>query len=173
MEDISNNSGLQHIIEAIFFNLNYIYLLKCENVCESWMRILTNTWFWFRSCVKNGRLKGSEKAWKKTIELTINTKLEENLIQHLKSVSLFSEFSPRSESRWISPILWAAKNGQVDIIKELLPLTDNPNAPDRYEGTPIYAAAVYGHSDIIELLAPYAHECGIDCGLGPYECECL
>ena len=98
----------------------------------------------------------SEKAWMKTIELTKNTILEENLIQHLKHVSLFGEFSPMSESRWFSPILWAAKNGQVDIIKELLPLTDNPNAPDRYDGTPIYAARVHGHSDVIKLLAPYA-----------------
>ena len=84
--------------------------------------------------------------------------MDDNLIRHIKSVFSYGKLlSPMSESRLFSPILWAAKNGQVDIIKALLPLTDNPNAPDRYEGTPFYAAVVHGHSDVIKLLAPYVN----------------
>ena len=65
MDNISKNPGLQHIIEEIFFNLNsiedvMIHLENCQKVCKSWMLVLTNPWFWLRSCVKNQKLQRSK-----------------------------------------------------------------------------------------------------------------
>ena len=51
-------------------------------------------------------------------------------------------------------IYWAACNGDIDIVKILAPLTDNPNAPDKYGNTPIHKAAQYGHTEIIKILGP-------------------
>ena len=41
-------------------------------------------------------------------------------------------------------------------VKILAPLTDNPNAPDKFGGTPIYWAALKGHTEIVKILAPLA-----------------
>ena len=37
-----------------------------------------------------------------------------------------------------------------------VPLANNPNPPDKYEDTPIYWAAYFGHTDIVRNLAPMA-----------------
>ena len=44
---------------------------------------------------------------------------------------------------------------QSEIVKILSALTANPNAPDNDGRTPIsYAAATYGHAEIVKILAP-------------------
>ena len=40
------------------------------------------------------------------------------------------------------------------IVKILVPLTDNPNAPNKIGDTPIHKAAEYGHTEIVKILAP-------------------
>ena len=42
----------------------------------------------------------------------------------------------------------------TEIIKILAPLTDDPNAPDKYRWTPIHKAALNGHTEIVKILAP-------------------
>ena len=44
--------------------------------------------------------------------------------------------------------------GHTEIVKILAPLTDNPNAPDRYGETPIFQAAKFGFTEIVQILAP-------------------
>ena len=59
-----------------------------------------------------------------------------------------------------TPIYCATIGGNIEVIKALIPWTDNPNAPNLDGRTPIAAAALHGHTDIIELLRPFA----------PYDC---
>ena len=42
----------------------------------------------------------------------------------------------------------------IEIVKILAPLTDNPNAPNKYGNTPIHRAAQNGHTEIVRILAP-------------------
>ena len=42
----------------------------------------------------------------------------------------------------------------TEIVKILAPLTGNPNAPNKIGKTPIYWAALYGHTEIVKILAP-------------------
>ena len=42
----------------------------------------------------------------------------------------------------------------VENIKIVTPLLDNPNAPDEYGRTPIYKAAQNGHTENVKILAP-------------------
>ena len=44
--------------------------------------------------------------------------------------------------------------GDVVMVKILASLTDNPNAPDKNGNTPIHWAAMYGHPEIVKILAP-------------------
>ena len=56
----------------------------------------------------------------------------------------------------------------IEIVKILAPLADNPNAPDKYGHTPLHwghtsndgdtpilRAAFYGHTEIVKILAPF------------------
>ena len=53
----------------------------------------------------------------------------------------------------MTPISWAAKTGQTEIVKFLAPLTANSNSPIKDGTTPIYWAAKNGHIEIVKVLA--------------------
>ena len=48
--------------------------------------------------------------------------------------------------------------GTVEMMKSLLPLTKNPNFPNKNGYTPIHRAASRGKIEIIKLLAPYSDD---------------
>ena len=49
-------------------------------------------------------------------------------------------------------------HGTVEMMKSLIPLTNNPNAPNERGFTPIHRAASRGQIDIIKLLAPFSED---------------
>ena len=53
-----------------------------------------------------------------------------------------------------TPISWAALYWHSKIVQILIPLTDNPNAPDEDGKTLMYKAAWYGDTEIVKILAP-------------------
>ena len=53
----------------------------------------------------------------------------------------------------IRPISKAVHNGYTDIVKILVPLTNNLNASDNNGETPIHWAATMGYTEIIKILA--------------------
>ena len=55
----------------------------------------------------------------------------------------------------ITPIYWAVRQRQFEIVKILAPLqkADNRNAPDEDGDTPIMKAACYGETEIVKILA--------------------
>ena len=55
-----------------------------------------------------------------------------------------------------TPIHRAVANGDLEMVKILAPLIDNPNAPDRYGETPIYFAVSEGYTEIVRILSPLA-----------------
>ena len=55
---------------------------------------------------------------------------------------------------WNTLIHLAACFGQSEVLKSLIPLTDNPNAPDNDGRTPIHWAAFYGHTKIVKIFVP-------------------
>ena len=53
----------------------------------------------------------------------------------------------------VSPIVWAARNANAELIKELLPLIQNPNQPcPFYEETAISAAKKFGYHHIVKMI---------------------
>ena len=53
----------------------------------------------------------------------------------------------------VSPIVWAARSGNAELIKELLPLIQNPNEPcPFYEETAISVAKKFGHDHIVKII---------------------
>ena len=68
MEQISQNQGLQHIMEQIFIDLDHGKLLQCRKVNASWNSLLKNPSVWLKICLKNGFLTRHGKKWLKMIQ---------------------------------------------------------------------------------------------------------
>ena len=62
-----------------------------------------------------------------------------------------------------TPIYLATSYGYIEVIKALIPWTDDPNAPNPDGGTPLECAVRHGHTEIVELLRPFA----------PYHCYAI
>ena len=82
MDLITHSSGLHHLLEMIFINLNCEDLLSCQKVNENWRRILQNLlqnpWFWFKKSKHDGLLDpGFQLAWAKFIKRLSDSKLPE------------------------------------------------------------------------------------------------
>ena len=58
-----------------------------------------------------------------------------------------------------TPILYAARDGNIEIIRFLIPLADNPNDPQNQGVTPIQAAAANGDLEIVKILASLKNNC--------------
>ena len=77
MNQIINVPGLQHIIEIIFFNLDFKDLMNCQLVNKSVKIILENSMFWLKKWRFNrGLSKINQNNWIKALQMTENTNLE-------------------------------------------------------------------------------------------------
>ena len=200
LEDFINIPGLQHLAENIFLSLNYDDLMSCQTISKSSKAILDNPMFWLKKFIKRGLSKKNQKDWKKAIQMTKNTKLENNVLLYLKKsskhqslvdfpcyidenvvlkslkiskqidvrnirqwntleagyIQIFASLSKNPNDLWYdghTPIGKAAKNGNIEFLKCLAPLTKNPNQSDENnEDTPIHFAASNGHVEIIQYL---------------------
>ena len=83
-ENFTNTPGLQHLVENIFLNLNYEDLHSCQLINHSSSNILKNPNFWLQKFVLRGLSKQNQTDWRNAIQLTRNTKLEDNILRYLK-----------------------------------------------------------------------------------------
>ena len=146
MENIINNPGLQHLAENIFLNLNYEDLKKCKLINQSTKEILENPMFWIKKLIP----KENQKDWIKVIESEKNSEKETAIMSYLlwnlekeDLVDLPCYTSPDVQDDFRKIIMeccekWGLSDEDTEIVKILAPLTENPNAPDRYGNIPIY-----------------------------------
>ena len=113
-------------------------LLKCSNAVKKY---LGSTPFPFRgSFLEMGQLN-FEKPCRFALEQFYS---DIGCIQALGSILENSDIEKKHRI--------AACNGHTEILKILVPLTDNPNAPNNDGRTPIYWAAFYDHTEIVKIL---------------------
>ena len=80
-DQIVNTPGLQHIIELIFFNLDFENLVACQLVNKASNEILKNPIFWLEKWRFNqGLSKKNKEDWIKALQMTKNTNFERNVI---------------------------------------------------------------------------------------------
>ena len=173
MDTLTKNPGLFHIVEEIFLNLEFEDLEKCIQVNESWHLILSNPSFWLEKCIQvHNCFMKNKAAWKKIVQLTRHTAFEGNLTHHLKEICdgkmngpfkniTFSKGMPvriQCVNYGWTPIHWAAMSGHTTAIKELVNMTEDPNASGPYGHTPMYLATENGHLDVIKLLLPFLED---------------
>ena len=83
MDLITKNSGLQHIAEEIFLNLNYEKLEICQEVNEFWKERLNNSMFWLKKCVQKGLSAKQYSEWSTLIKHPKRQYIEDQGPNHL------------------------------------------------------------------------------------------
>ena len=181
---LTRNPALQHLAEEILLNLNHEDFEEYMEVDESWKKIIYNPSFLLRKCIQLGYFEKTKSAWKTTVQLT-KSRDEEFLTEHFFDVLNMETFHPDVSPIYLAaiygyskiiqavaassiddpnasegsdgdtPMHAAAREGHLDVIKVLAPLSKNPNAPNSSGWTPIHEAAREGHANVIKVLAPF------------------
>ena len=74
LEIFLNNPGLHHVVEEIFWNLNFKDLKNCQKINQSSNQILKNPLFWMKKLVRRGGIsKENEEEWMKAIKYAKNS----------------------------------------------------------------------------------------------------
>ena len=178
MENIVSNPGLQHLAENIFWNLNVKNLKICGLINQSCQQILDNPMFWLRKFEHLS--KANQKDWIKVIQSETNSEKKRAIIAYLqwnlkkfekpkavisqnleleKMKNLPCYSNPDVQEDFKKRIREICEKEEIsdqdiEIVKILAPLTDNPNAPVKLGKTPIYWAACKGYTEIVKILAP-------------------
>ena len=180
METIISNPGLQHLAEKVFLNSEVVNLKICAQINQSCKQILKHPIFClrkFRSLSKTNR-----DNWIKVIQSVKNSDEGIAILSYLRwnlkkevLVDLPCYSSPAVQDNFRKKI-WEICNKlnkstkgeisigsykfpilsleDIEVVKILAPLLDNPNAPCKSGKTPIQEAAYNGHTEIVKILAP-------------------
>ena len=152
MENLTNNPGLQHLAEEIFYSLNIESLENCFEVNRLWREIL-NPSFWLKKCEK---YKGefNYQTWTEVWQVTKNTIFEKELGRKLKKIYKLLETSTIHNLKLEDdPINWAAFYGHEVAIKSLINLYPQlMHTPNKFGMTPIHMAASMGHAGVVQML---------------------
>ena len=163
METIISNPGLHHLAEKVFWNLDGEDLKICAQINQSCKQFLKHPIFClrkFRSLSKTNR-----DNWIKVIQSVKNSDEGIAILSYLrwnlkKEASIDLPCYTRSEVQddlrkkiYEISVRKGGSDEDLEIVKIIAPLTDNPNAPDEYGNTPIFWSTFNGHKEIAKILA--------------------
>ena len=166
MEKIVGNPGLQHLAENVFWNLDVEDLKLCAQINLGCNQILKNPIFCLRKFEHIS--KENQKDWINAIQSVKNPDKGIAIISYFQwnlkkdaLVDLPCYSSPAVQDDFRMRI-WECcdklrselSDEDIEIVKILAPLIDNPNAPDKNGDTPIIQAAFHGNTVIIKILVP-------------------
>ena len=139
--------NVPHILEKIFFSIDYASFKKCLEVSKSWNDILKTESFLKR---------GTTLFWEE-IHDELRLAAKEGNVDTI--ISLLSSFQAnvnyQGYHNGMTPLHWAAVKGHKDVVLLLLDRGADPNSTfeDRWTPvTPLHWAANLGHKDVVLLL---------------------
>ena len=154
-DQIVNTPGLQHIIELVFFNLDFEDLLACQLVNKASNGILENPMFWLKKWRFNkGLSKKNLEDWIKALQITKNTIFERNVDLYIKKVIKVGHFvdvpcyidnDVMTKATEIS-FEEALQQEDAGVLQILSPMARNVNASD--------IKLSIGNIDVVKVLAP-------------------
>ena len=156
MEKLTNNPGLVHISQNIFWHLDHDSLLSCRLVSESWKSQVDQPYFCIRKLDLIGQPKDLCNAWNILIGKIEGDDAAGYLIEEvtqllMRSRCCISDLLKTHQS--IAPIHLAANFGSINIVKYLASCNENLNIQTVKGTTPIFIAAENGHIKVVEVLA--------------------
>ena len=150
--------NVPHIMEKIFFPLDYESFKNCLAVNNTWHKLLLSKLnqkkirSTFRLDIRNDEYKlwsGNEKEVRRLLETPASGMLDVNCTRG------------RDET---TPLCEAAKKGNKDVVQLLVDGKAELNKVDTFGETPLYKAAKKGHTEVVKILLDQG---AVDKGLTP------
>ena len=139
--------NVPHILENIFFSLDYESFKTCMEVNKGWHELLTSRFYNKKALLVFG--EGISEDENKLLKASRDGNA--SLVRGLLSSGLINvdcvPFKALS-----TPLLLAAWKGHREVTKVLLDRGADPNKADKFGMLPLHEAATKGHGDVAELL---------------------
>ena len=140
------NKSVPHILEKIFFSLDYDSFMECKEVCKAWNDLFSSEHYKRRS---EKMLVEKMENEQKLCNASFGGNVEE--VRHLLSIGVNPNCRESDHLR-LTPLIKAAWRNRKDIVKLLLDRGADPNMGDANGTTPLILAHNKGHPAVIELL---------------------
>ena len=135
-------TNVPHILEKIFFSLDYESYKSCHEVCKNWSKLLSTEHL----------TKKADKMLAENNEMLRSASKEGNTDEVRRILSKgMVDVNCDFEDYW-SSMLVAVVQGHIEVLKLLLNAGGNPNQEGRYGYTPLHCAASSNRKDIVQLL---------------------
>ena len=141
------SKNVPHILEKIFFSLDYESFKTCHEVSTTWNELLTSASFVTRT--KSEFYEDILEDEKKLFTASVEGEAEE--VERLLSSGMVN-VNCRGGYYNSTPLYEAADRGNKEVAQLLLEGSADPNCADIDGETPLYKAVVNGDLDVVRLL---------------------
>ena len=143
------SKNVPHLLEKIFFFLDYESYKTCLEVSNVWSDLLTSDSFKmkeksvFQTEILNDFYKTIADGDKDKLQKLLSTRMIDvkNIAASLGSSTLGD-----------TPLHWAARLGHEDVVKQLINEGAELNSTNSWGRTPLYQAVQGGNKDVVKLL---------------------
>ena len=143
--------NVPHVLEKIFFSLDFDSIISCRAVCESWNQLHSSDLYWAKANEKLIEKKENQKklcfhSWKgnaEEVRRIISSGINPNL----------SWADAKALGKGAIPLLHAIIRGHDDVVKVLLDMGADPNRGTENGLTPLNFVKLHGNSTgVVKLL---------------------
>ena len=154
--DILFTKSVPHILEMIFFSLDYESYWKCLEVNKMWKELLTSESYQTKGKIvfRHDIFALEKKLWKASHDGDV-LKVRQLISCPMVNVNCFMEWrwQDGTMARWnYTPLHKAASFGHTEVIKVLLDGGADPYMETRYGRTALVVAALFRQENVIRML---------------------
>ena len=143
--DIFFTRNVPHILEMIFFSLDYESFKACMEVCKTWNSLLKSETF-------HTKAKSLFSVEIMVDEEKLFLAASDGNIIEARQLVCCGLVNVNNNSCLSFPLHEAASHGHVAMVQFLLDKGADPNKATDYGGTPLYEATFRKHSKVVKLL---------------------
>ena len=144
------HKSVPHILETVFFSLDYESYKKCLEVGRTWNELLTSErYLKMGKSVFQEEISENERELSRAAARGDAAKVKTLLRSGMLDVNSRNGYFFNKDA---TPLHKAANKGHRIVVKLLINRGADPNARDPYGETPLQTAAFYGHKDAVKLL---------------------